>query len=343
MLHDDQVRELYAACVRAVGRDLPEVRGRLATPRATAAAIWELLVLDSAFAIATAIGGTIDYERPTSAGATGGPDVRLDVSGGRPLWLEATYRYRRITNGDGTHARAERLSEEAPRSVEEHPVYLALKKKAKQHSGVPGPYVVCVGSDQSPAVGRRGYWPDTVSERVAVTAAFEKYPVLSGAMVVSIGLRPEFLTGFVRAAQPLLYINSGNVPLTAGESVLLRRMDFNRWKYSRSHEPRKPSSDEQRERRKSGGSLVYTSLAGGNYEVEVSAHLVTGALAGETSLSKAYGLKPDHLVARLLSEGWEIVGVRMIPADLRQGEPARVVFELSAPAPSALYPSKRPR
>ena len=86
---------------------------------------------------------------------------------------------------------------------------------------------------------------------------------------------------------------------------------------------------------------MYTSLPSGNVEIEVPSHLVVGTLAGETSLAKAYGLRPDHLVARLLSERWEIVGARVVAADLRKGEPARVALELTAPWPSALYPPRR--
>lgn len=84
----------------------------------------------------------------------------------------------------GPHATSRGLQQEAPKVVEEHAVFRALEEKAKQHH-VDGPYIVCIGSDQSPALSSLlGH--GTISMEMAVTEAFKKHSNLSGAIIVSI-------------------------------------------------------------------------------------------------------------------------------------------------------------
>jgi hypothetical protein len=109
---------------------------------------------------------------------------------------------------------------------------------------------------------------------------------------------------------------------------MLRRLDFNRWRYSRPHDPWKLPSDEQGSRRHSGGSLVYKHLSNLNFEIEVPAWLVLAALLGPTNVIEAFELKDEDFVRRVLKNEWEIKNVRMVQGDVARGDPPRVALEL---------------
>lgn len=83
MLKEDQAAELLRRCETSVGKRLRQIRSHLRHPEQRAAALWELIVIDSAGQI-----GTLDYE-PKTGGSR--PDVKLQLSTGRAIWLEATF------------------------------------------------------------------------------------------------------------------------------------------------------------------------------------------------------------------------------------------------------------
>lgn len=220
------------------------------------------------------------------------------------------------------------LVEDAPRAIPEHGVYRKLEEKADQHRDVPGPYVVCLGSDRSPTVGQLRA-PGSISEQQAVAAAFTKWPRLSAASLVSIEAHAIPLTGFIYSARSRLYVNErAHNPLTSTEIVALNTLDFNRWRYSRPHDASKGVSEDPSPRRHSGGSLVYKPLQNGNVEIEVPAWLLLKALGGPSNVIETYNLTDDDSVRRVLMCDWKIVNVRMVPGDIAGGEPTRVVLEL---------------
>jgi hypothetical protein len=220
------------------------------------------------------------------------------------------------------------LVEDAPRTVKEHGVYRTLQKKAAQHHGVPGPYLICLGSDRSPALRLRGGGV-SVSEDQAVDAAFVRWPHLSAVLLVSIAATPVVFSGIAYSARGRLHLNSRALyPLTSRQVEILGRIDFNRWRYSRPHDPWKVPSDEQTSRRHSGGNLVYKPLANGNVEIEVPAWLVLAALQGSTNVIDAFQLKEDDFVRRLLKSECEIENVRLVQGDVARGDQPCVALEL---------------
>jgi hypothetical protein len=195
-------------------------------------------------------------------------------------------------------------------------------------AAVPGPYVVCVGSDRSPSLGRLQS-PAGVSEQQAVNAALARWRQLSAAILVSVESQAVVFTGIERSARARLYLNQRATHLlTSTEVETLKRVNFNRWRYSRPHDPWKVPRDESSSRRHSGGQLVYKPLQNGNVEIEIPSWLVLEALEGPTNIIEELDLRDDDYVRRVLTGGWEIVNVRMVPGDVTRAEPARVLLEL---------------
>jgi hypothetical protein len=73
---------------------------------------------------------------------------------------------------------------------------------------------------------------------------------------------------------------------------------------------------------------VYKPLQNGNVEIEIPSWLVLEALEGPTNIIEELDLRDDDYVRRVLTGGWEIVNVRMVPGDVTRAEPARVLLEL---------------
>jgi len=112
------------------------------------------------------------------------------------------------------------------------------------------------------------------------------------------------------------------------ELEILKRLNFNRWRYSRPHDPWDRPEKEQGSRRHSGGSLVYRHLANGNVEIEVPTWLVLDALSGRSNVIDTFELTNDDPVRRILTSGWEITSARVVQGDIRQEGPPRIVLEL---------------
>jgi hypothetical protein len=220
------------------------------------------------------------------------------------------------------------LVAEAPRIVEEHGVYLKLRRKAGQHRDVSGPYVVCVGSDRSPVLQRIGSGGTAgVSVAQAVRAAFDKWPRLSAVILVSIEANTAIFQGLTYSARSVLYVNpTARHPLTS-DLQILQGLDFNRWRYSRPYDHWKGSRAEQDSPRHSGGQLMYKQLPNGNVEIQIPAWLVLDALRGSGNVIDAFDLKDNDLVWRVLTSGWEIMAARMVQGNARQADPPSVVLE----------------
>lgn len=230
------------------------------------------------------------------------------------------------------------LAQEAPTSVTEQAIYLKLKAKAKQHD-VAGPGVVCIGSDQSPALSRLlGSRTGMLSAREAAAAAFSVHPSLSAAIIVAIENRFEVGGGLRRQARAELLCNPiPTDPLTPEEVRALCMMDFNRWTYTRPLEP--GESPKPHISRRATGALVWRAGAMRG-EIEIPVNIVVDALAGKTSIPTAFGLRENHQVTRVLNKGWSIVSCRLIEAKLESGRAAKLILELVPPMPPVYWPGK---
>ena len=81
MLREQQVAELLRRCEAIAGRELKRLRGNLGKAKTRAAAVWELLVLESASQLAPD-----QYEDNE-----GGPDIRLKLPTGRWISIEVAW------------------------------------------------------------------------------------------------------------------------------------------------------------------------------------------------------------------------------------------------------------
>src|SRR5579862_919258 len=88
MLKEDQAAELLRQCEGLLGRRLGDTRDRLGLAEHRAGAIWELIVMDSAGQI-----GRVSYQPQTGSSR---PDIKLQISADRTIWLEATFLHPRF-------------------------------------------------------------------------------------------------------------------------------------------------------------------------------------------------------------------------------------------------------
>ncbi len=87
MLREEQVAELLIRVEKAVGKELPQTRGNLRNPENRAAAVWELLVMETASHI-----GQIEYE--PEGGES--PDIRLHPKKGRKEFGGQVLKYKLV-------------------------------------------------------------------------------------------------------------------------------------------------------------------------------------------------------------------------------------------------------
>lgn len=219
------------------------------------------------------------------------------------------------------------LVEESPKVVEEHAVYRVLKEKARQHR-VQGPRIVCVGSDESPAL-TRVTWPAQINMREAILAAFSKYRSLSGVITVSIR---------EKQAQADIFINRrAKEALTKQEIQFLQKLDFNRWKYTYSLAKWEHGDNDGF--RRVGGDLV---LKPGriSMKIEIPTNIVMDALTGKTNLFKLYGLSDGDPEAEALRKDWTIKSCRLKEGNIELAQAPKLVLEL-IPAPPSVYWDKK--
>lgn len=409
MLKEDQTAELLRRCEEKLGVRLDQTRGRLKNAEARAAAIWELLVMETAMSL-----GTVAYE-PQSGGS---PDICLIPFGSRPLWVEVAFLYPRfgdkerqsqqvgawihqvakikeipvfkiIINYDGKkndnrgpvrnlpqlheknkivnhpelisffsgikkfpsqnhncqlapysiqigydpnypgpHVTSSGLQQEAPKSVEEQAVFRTLNKKAIQHK-VEGPYVICIGSDQSPALSSlQGAGSGTVSSEMAVREVFLKHSSVSAVLITLIENKSVIFEGLRKSATSHLYLNpSARVKLDNDEIRVLQGMNFNRWTYSRTLDNWETPDQEQYRRVR--GSLKWRQTQMG-IEINIPVDVVVDAFAGKKSVIEAFDLKENDIIFQALTSGWQIVSCKMIEGNFEKAEPQNLAIELTS-------------
>jgi hypothetical protein len=124
------------------------------------------------------------------------------------------------------------LAQEAPKSFKEHALYRKLREKAQQHKNISDPRIICVGSDQSPAL--RDYQaPGVVKLHEVINRFLAENSSISAVIIVSIENAPCFFRGIKKAIVAKLFINrNSKAPLTPAEIELLQKMNFGKWKYS---------------------------------------------------------------------------------------------------------------
>ena len=108
MLREHQVHFLLNHCETLVGHELSQIRGKLKSKTQARHAIWELILLDSASAVAPVAYEPLQGEKS--------PDIFLDVGGG--IWLEAAYLEPRLQNAE---ARKEAFKRYARAVLRKHP------------------------------------------------------------------------------------------------------------------------------------------------------------------------------------------------------------------------------
>lgn len=232
--------------------------------------------------------------------------------------------------GEGPYAFSSGPVLEAPRDVRQHALYRLLVEKARQHD-VDLPHVVCVGSDRSPALslmaapGPRG--------RDAINALFGRSGELSAVIVVRIESE--------RDAQGEIFTNpNARTPLSDPEIEALRRLNFNRWRYTFPLQQWKAEEGQDWIRRV-WGKLVFRWLGGVSVEIEIPGSILVDILAGKTTLAKEYRLSQDDPQLRVLRDGWGVEDCKFKPGDIRAGEAPTVILRLAAIPP--IYSLREPK
>jgi hypothetical protein len=240
-------------------------------------------------------------------------------------------------NAKGPYRSSSGLQQEAPKVVEEHAIYRVLIEKAGKQK-VAGPKIICIGSDQSPALSPlRG--PGQPGVHDAVRAAFSKHRSISAAIIISIRDSHAGFGRFEKRAYGEIFLNrDSNERLTEQESGLLRTMNFNRWKYTfpLQNWGKTGASGFQR----ASGSLT-SKLRGIGMEIEVPANILVDALAGKTNLFKEFRLDGNDIVSRALNDGWVIESCSLKPGNIEAGEAPKIVIGLSPPILTGLLTTKR--
>jgi len=231
------------------------------------------------------------------------------------------------------------LLQESAIAVTENAVYRVLKAKAQQHD-IDGPRVICVGSDQSPSLSPlNGPGTGRPSGREAAVAALSRYPSVSCAFIVTIRNMPGNFGRWERQARGQVISNPiARDQLTQDEIQSLCSMDFNRWNYT--YPLRKWESGNHRtQQRRVSGRLTYRP-GGLSVKIEIPTYVVD-ALAGKTSVLKAFGLSDDEQVAHALNDGWSIVSCDLIEGDLEAGEAPKLALELVHSHLAVYWPKKK--
>lgn len=228
--------------------------------------------------------------------------------------------------------------QEAPKVVDEHAAFRAVRAKLRQHK-VDEPHIVCIGSDVSPVLSNNMHGFGVRLEH-ALGAAVSKSGELSGLLIVNVEQTNSFGQGIIRFARSTAYpVGLCRYPLTEEEWEFIRKFDFNRWKYTFPL-ARKEVSPAHRHRNVPG-SFVYSSTVGGNVKFTVPAYVLVEVLAGRQQLLDDYGgpeEQPGNHLMKCLQSGWAIVGCRYQEGDIKQAQAATVEIELAPPHDPVFWP-----
>ncbi|MHC4464377.1 MAG: hypothetical protein ACYTEK_24280 [Planctomycetota bacterium] len=249
-----------------------------------------------------------------------------------------TFSLRYDPNAKGPFVSGSGVVEEAPKSIEEHALYRKLREKAKQHKNLKAPYVVCVGSDQSPILHyHQGHWG--VRERDVITSIFKRHSGISAVYIINIEWKHQVMRGSRNIAKARLYINDKcDYPLSRTLYEKIDTLDFNRWKYSfRLEQWDQRSNDHLRYTR---GDLVLGCGNRNRIRMEIPAKLIMESLAGTNDLIKAYSRGKDDHINKLLDTDWKIKSCTFGEGDIQKGKDDIVILELER-APTSVYWPKR--
>lgn len=240
-----------------------------------------------------------------------------------------------LPNTEGPYRISGGPQQEQPKIVKEHALYRALNEKARKQK-VSGPKIICIGSDQSPALSPLTA-PGLPTVRDAVRAVLNKNSSISAVIVVLIQTSPRAFGQTETLAHGDLYANDyAEYRLTEEEASILLRMDFNRWKYALPLVQWGETGAAGFER--ASGSLICMDR-GESMEIEIPVKVLVDALAGKTNLLNS--LPEDHPISRVLNDGWEVKSCTMKAGNIEAGEGPKIVLEFSSPILSALLSTKR--
>ncbi len=227
---------------------------------------------------------------------------------------------------------------EQPAIAKENAIYRALREKGKQHK-VEAPHVICIGSDQSPALNRKIYQGNLAIER-AIEYAFKDYSSISAAIIVFIESNIDiFGQEEERKAELKIFENpSATHPLEASQLHLLTTMNFNRRKYT-STLPNNETNDLERFLRVSG-CLTWRSTEMSEF-VEIPSNTLMRILSGKTNLYDSFRIRPGDFRRIPFENGWAIRSVSMKEGNIEKGEDSKVVLELVSPIFNPYRPHKK--
>lgn len=229
------------------------------------------------------------------------------------------------------------LAQEAPKIIKEHAVYRVLKEKTRQHH-VEGPRLVCIGSDQSPALSNL-VGPGTPKVRDAVFAAFSKTRSLSGVIILKIEDSINFGGGFQRHAKGEIFINpKAKEPLFKNDISKLRQLNFNRWKYFFRIEKYEKSNNDAFKR---VSGMLNSKHRGVELDLEIPCNLLIDSLAGKTNLFEHYALKQNDLEFKCLNEGWTVKSCSLKEGNIEAGEAPKVVLSLTPLSETVFWPNQK--
>lgn len=221
--------------------------------------------------------------------------------------------------------------QEAPKVINEHAAFRALRAKVQQHK-VAEPHLVCIGSDVSPVLSSKMPNSDLRLEH-ALSAAVEKSGELSGVLVASIEYGVTLEQSYSPVANCTTYpIAVCRHPLSETEWLFIKKLNLNRWKYTFAL-PRREESPQHRHR-DIPGSLEISSTLRGTVKITIPASVLVDILAGRKQLLDDYGGCDDQFgqsITKRLQEGWSIVACNLQDGDIQRAEAASVVLELAPP------------
>ena len=222
--------------------------------------------------------------------------------------------------------------EESPANVREHALFRVLQEKLKQHDP-PGPYVVCVGSDQSPALSQHsGSYGIGESDAVAKIFELPSGARISAVLAVSIEapISIEEAREKIAVAHARLYQNPNAKSGLASEHFdALMQLNFNRWAFDYRLEKWESRNFEKFSR--SNGFLTMGYSIEKNIEMTIPSTILVDCLAGRTTLKDHYPDSPGARLLKCIEEGWDVIGCSFEPEEIEKGFSSRVKLVLVPP------------
>jgi len=246
------------------------------------------------------------------------------------------------------------------RSISDHPIYKAIKNKARQAkewNTRRRPVVLCIGSTLSTGLFGAQHSLEVSTEAAVLAALYDTskwHPIhqhnvlrdtsgrryrpsgvsrVAAVIVVSVEYRHEiFRRTNTRRAVSRIYVNEGaRVPLRPAEIQLLHELDFNSIPYGPQSEnwpaQGRRTRAIQNRRREVGKNMVYRPTPDGGFEVELPAEDLSRLLSGQIdiqTLLHSYAVRELELA---LSKAPPILGARFVEGDSMRRIAPRVCLQ----------------